>query len=399
MLRVGLTGGIGSGKSTVARRLVEHGAVLVDSDVLAREVVAEGSEGLAEVVAAFGAEVVGPDGELDRPRMATLVFADPAARDRLNAIVHPRVRRRSEQLVAAAPAGAVVVQDVPLLVEGGMAPTFPMVVVVHAEAEVRVRRLVAGRGMPESDARARIAAQADDAERRAAADVLLDNSGSPADLEAAVDALWAGRLVPFAENMRLRRPARGGSPRLVDPDPGWPADAARIAARIEPAAGKRGRGVAHIGSTAISGLPAKDIIDVQLAVDTLADADAIAGALADAGFPNRPEITRDNPKPAQPDPQHWRKRYHASADPGRLVHVHVRELGSPGWRYALLLRDWLRADGAARVEYLALKRRAAAEFAADPDAARYAAAKEPWFDAALPRAERWASDSGWSPAC
>ncbi|MHA6794124.1 dephospho-CoA kinase [Pseudonocardia bannensis] len=397
MLRVGLTGGIGSGKSTVARRLVEHGAVLVDSDALAREVVAAGSEGLAEIVGTFGPELVGPDGELDRPRMASVVFGDPAARDRLNAIVHPRVRRRSDELIATAPDDAIVVQDIPLLVEGRMSPAFPLVVVVHADAEERVRRLVGSRGMPEDDARARLAAQADDADRRAAADVILDNSGTPAELEAAVDELWARRLVPFEENLRLRRTVRSGSPRLVDPDPEWPAQAARLAARIALVAGDRGLGVEHVGSTAVPGLPAKDVIDLQLAVRSLDDADALAGALGEAGFPARPDIDRDRPKPVDPDPEHWAKRFHGGADPGRLVHLHIREAGSAGWRYALLLRDWLRADAGACAEYLAMKRRAERECADDPDPERYAEMKEPWFDAALPRAERWAESSGWRP--
>ncbi len=394
---MGLTGGIGSGKSTVARRLVEHGAVLVDSDALAREVVAAGTDGLAEIVETFGPELVGADGELDRPRMASVVFGDPAARDRLNAIVHPRVRRRSDELIAAAHDDAVVVQDIPLLVEGRMSPAFPLVVVVHADAEERVRRLVGSRGMPEADARARIAAQADDEARRAAADVILDNSGTPAELEAAVDELWTHRLVPFEENLRLRRIVRSGAPRLVDPDPDWPAQAARLAARIALVAGERGLGVEHVGSTAVPGLPAKDVIDLQLSVRSLDDADALAGALSAAGFPTCPDIDRDRPNPVDPDPEHWRKRFHAGADPGRVVHLHVREAGSAGWRCALLFRDWLRADADACAEYLALKRRAERECAGGGDAARYAEMKEPWFDAALPRAEHWAERSGWRP--
>ncbi len=392
MLRVGLTGGIGSGKSTVARRLVERGAVLVDSDVLAREVVAAGSAGLAEVVAAFGEGVLGPDGELDRPALAAVVFDDPAARGRLNRIVHPLVGRRSAELIAAAPADAVVVQDVPLLVEGGMAPLFPLVVVVHVDAEERVRRLVGQRGMPEADARARIAAQADDAQRRAAADVWLVNDGSPADLAAAVDALWAGRLVPFEANLRAGRTAPAAGPVLADPDPGWPAAAARLAARVAAAAGERGRGVAHVGSTAVPGLPAKDVIDLQLGVGSLADADAARAALVAAGFPHRPDIVADTSKDGTVRP----KRYHGSADPGRRVHLHIREVGSPGWRYALLFRDWLRAEPSERAAYLAAKRAAVA--ASNGDMPSYVAAKEPWFDAAAPRAEAWAVSSGWGPS-
>lgn len=394
MLRVGLTGGIGSGKSTAARRLVERGAVLVDSDVLAREVVAAGTPGLDEVVAAFGDNVLTDDGELDRPALASVVFGDPAARERLNAIVHPRVRQRSDALIAQAGEDAVVVQDIPLLVENAMAPLFPLVVVVHTAAEERVRRLVEQRGMPEPDARARISAQADDAARRAAADVWLDNSGATDDLTAAVDDLWAARLVPFEENLRLRRSVRTVVATLVEPDPGWADAAARLCARVAAAAGERGRGVAHIGSTAVPGLPATDVIDLQLGVDTLADADLVRHAVQDAGFPWRPDILEDDPRPAGAQP--WPERFHGSADPGRRVHLHVREVGSPGWRYALLLRDWLRADGSARSEYLQLKRRAQEE--SRHEMSRYVALKEPWFDAASPRAEKWAVSSGWLPS-
>jgi dephospho-CoA kinase len=396
VLRVGLTGGIGSGKSTVARRLVAHGAVLVDSDVLAREVVAPGTDGLAAVVAAFGEGVLDAAGALDRAALAAVVFDDPAARERLNAIIHPRVRVRSVELIASAPADAVVVQDIPLLVESGMAAHFPLVVVVHADAEERVRRLVRLRGMPEADARARIASQASDDARRAAADVWLDNSASESDLEAAVDALWERRLVPFEANLRERRIVSAGPPRLVDPDPDWRAAGERLRARVAAAAGERGRGVAHTGSTAVPGLPAKDVIDLQLGVASLADADAVRDALQDAGFPWHPRIDHDNPKP--PGSPVWPKRVHGSADPGRAVNLHVREVGSPGWRFALLFRDWLRADPAARAEYLAVKRDAAARYAGDPDAARYVEVKEPWFDAALPRAEEWAATSAWVPS-
>ena len=131
-------------------------------------------------------------------------------------------------------------------------------------------------------------------------------------------------------------------------------------------------------------------------MDSLADADAVAADLAAAGFPRRPDVVADEPKPGDPDPARWAKRYHASADPGRLVHLHVRVHGSPGWVYALRMRDWLRADPSARAEYLAVKREAAAESAADPDAAGYVARKEPWFDAADERAAKWAVSAGWS---
>ncbi len=195
MLRIGLTGGIGSGKSTVAARLAELGAVVIDSDLLAREAVAVGSPGLARVVRRFGADVLSPDGSLDRPALGTLVFGDPAALADLNAIVHPLVRARSEELTAAAVADGAraVVQDVPLLVETGLAASYDKVIVVEAPLELRLERL-AGRGLDAETARARIAAQASDEQRRAVADVVLDNSGSVAELAAQVDAAW-GRLV------------------------------------------------------------------------------------------------------------------------------------------------------------------------------------------------------------
>lgn len=188
-MRVGLTGGIGAGKSAVAARLVEHGAVLIDSDVLAREVLAAGTPGLDRVVERFGPGVLDAQGALDRPTLGAIVFTDPQARADLNAIVHPLVRLRSAELAAETPPGALVVHDVPLLVETGQAGSFDLVVVVEADPDVRVARLWADRGMDEEQARARIAAQATDAERRAVADVVLDNSGTREDLLAAVDRL------------------------------------------------------------------------------------------------------------------------------------------------------------------------------------------------------------------
>jgi dephospho-CoA kinase len=169
--------------------------VVVDSDAIAREVVQPGTPGLAAVVDAFGPQVLRPDGALDRPALAAVVFADPAARDRLNGIVHPLIRDRSAALVAAAPPDAVVVHDIPLLVEGGRWDGFDLVLVVEADVVTRLARL-AERGLPEADARARMAAQATDEQRRAAADVVLDNSGTPEELAAQVDEFWAARVAP-----------------------------------------------------------------------------------------------------------------------------------------------------------------------------------------------------------
>lgn len=209
MLKVGLTGGIASGKSEVARRLVERGAVLVDADVLAREAVAPGSEGLAEVIAAFGPGVVADDGGLDRAALGAVVFADPARREELNAIIHPRVRARAAEIVQRAAAEdprAVVVQDIPLLVETGQAGNFDLVVVVDAPDDVRVARLAARNGMSEAEARSRMAAQASRAERLAAADHVIGNTGSVEELRAAVDRLWDDVLVPAASKDAAPRP-------------------------------------------------------------------------------------------------------------------------------------------------------------------------------------------------
>src|SRR5438309_225727 len=153
MLRVGLTGGIGAGKSTVAQRLVELGAALVDADQVAREVVRPGSVGLARLVEQFGAEILDADGALDRSGLGEIVFGDPEARQRLNAILHPLIGQRTAELMAQAPRESVIIHDVPLLVEGGMAPSFPLVVIVHAPESERIRRLVDDRGMTEEAAR------------------------------------------------------------------------------------------------------------------------------------------------------------------------------------------------------------------------------------------------------
>lgn len=198
VLRVGLTGGIGAGKSAVARSLCAHGAVVVDADQLAREVVAPGTDGLAEVVAQFGPAVLDADGALDRGKLAAIVFADDAARARLNAVVHPRVAALFEQRAAEAADDAVLVHDVPLLVENGLAANYDLVIVVEAPLSARLQRL-AGRGLSEAQARERIGAQADDEQRRAVADVVITNAGTLAQLRDQVAQVWRERIQPLRE--------------------------------------------------------------------------------------------------------------------------------------------------------------------------------------------------------
>lgn len=395
VLRVGLTGGIGAGKSAVAQRLAHNGAVIIDADVLSREVVAPGTPGLAEIVEAFGADVLTPAGDLDRPALGAKVFNDEAARRRLEKIIHPRVRARTAELTRSAAPNAIVVNDVPLLVETGLAAAYHLVIVVEADRDLRVRRLEETRGMSREQAVARIAAQADDEQRRAAADVLLINDRSLEDLNDQVDALFRDRLRPFEAHLRLRTSARADRElRIADPDPTWPAQAARLIARIRHAlpAGMPHVDVAHIGSTAVPGLPAKDIIDLMLAVRTLDEADALADRLTAAGFPRRPGEWVDNARGIPGET--WPKRFHGGADPGRTVNLHVRVTGSPGWRFALLMRDHLRAVPEARDEYAAAKIAWAQRLT---DRYSYAEAKEPWFDTEARAADDWAEDTGWQP--
>ncbi len=191
---MGLTGGIGAGKSAVAERLAAHGAIVIDADRLAREVVAAGTDGLAEVVRTFGPDIRAKDGSLDRPALARRVFHDDAARRTLQNIIHPRVRARTAELVAAAPPDAVVVNDVPLLVEANLQNAYEVVIVVLADEETRIDRLVRDRGMSRDEATARIRAQATDEQRRAVADVVIVNDGSLDELHRQVDDVWRSRL-------------------------------------------------------------------------------------------------------------------------------------------------------------------------------------------------------------
>jgi len=195
VLRAGLTGGIGSGKSEVAKRLAALGAVIIDADVAARAVLASGTPGLARVAEAFGAGVLGPDGTLDRERLGAIVFRDPASRATLNAIVHPLVgqwmRAADRAAVEAAHGDVIIVHDVPLLAENRRAGDFDLVIVVDVPPELQLERLVSQRGMTPDQARARLAAQASRGQRLAVADLVIDNSGTLADLDRRVAEVWA----------------------------------------------------------------------------------------------------------------------------------------------------------------------------------------------------------------
>jgi dephospho-CoA kinase len=384
MLRIGLTGGIGAGKSTVSAAFAECGGIIVDGDVIAREVVEPGTEGLSRLVEAFGEDILLPDGALNRPALAARAFVDDAKRATLNGIVHPLVARRREEILDAVHEDAVVVEDIPLLVETGLAPLFPLVVVVTADTETRVTRVVA-RGMDEADARARIKAQAPEAERRAIADVLLENSGSQGELVEEARDVWYNRVLPLAHNIRMRHCAPAVY-RLVPYQPTWPDDARRILKRIEMACGAKALRIDHIGSTAVPGMDAKDVIDIQVTVASLDVADGINDAMANVGYPRLDHITSDTPHTE--DPAMWRKRIHCAADPGRPANIHVRVDGWPAQQFALLFRDWLAANPGVQEDYLAAKRRALSA----PD---YAEAKEPWFADAYERAWEWANSTGW----
>jgi dephospho-CoA kinase len=348
VLRIGLTGGIGAGKSSVTATFAQCGGVIVDADVIAREVVEPGTAGLAALVAAFGDDILAADGTLDRPALAAKAFQDDEARKTLNGIVHPLVGKRRAEIIAAVPEDAVVVEDIPLLVESGMAPLFPLVVVVYADADLRVSRLVEQRGMTEADARARIAAQADDEQRRAAADVWLDNSGTPEALAERAREVWKDRIVPFARNLSAGRVA--AAPQRTTPArPDWPSQAERIVARVKTACGAKALRVDHVGPTAVPGRAARDIIDIQVTVEALSAADEVAEGLLAAGYP-RTDGIRDAAMPDArstvecfdhaDDPGVWRKRVHASADPGRPTDVALRVDGWPNQQYALLLVAW-----------------------------------------------------------
>lgn len=402
MLRIGLTGGIGSGKSTVSEELARLGADLIDADKIARQVVEPGSEGLDAIEREFGSEVIAGDGSLDRAALAGIVFSDTARLKALEAITHPLIGKETARRFAEAAPDAIVVHDMPLLVETGQTDGYHLMVVVDTPEDVRLHRLVELRGMPEADARARIKAQATDEQRRAVADVLLDNSGDRDGLIAQIHQLWENRLVAYRDNVGADRGVRRpDTVAICDPNPRWTHDAARWIARIRhqlDAAGFDGMAVDHIGSTSVEGLPAKDVLDLQLRVPSLdvCAEDSFTQALRAAGVVEvRPN--QDDPQPWAPNPEDWRKFYANGADPARVVHLHIRAADGEAAKLALQFRDWLRANPDERDEYAAMKRELASKHPGGTPETKndYVEAKEPWFAHALPKARAWAEASGW----
>lgn len=291
MLRVGLSGGIGSGKSTVARALADHGAVVIDADRLAREVVEPGTPGLEAIATRFGSGILAADGSLDRPALGQVVFGEPAARRDLEQITHPLIAERTRELIEAAPPGSIVVHDVPLLVEVGYAPRYHLVIIVGASRATRLERLVTLRGMDRADAEQRIDAQASDEQRRAVADVWLENQGSVPELRAATETLYAERLAPFLANLEQ------GVGLETHEVPG-PVEVERLTARLEHVLGDDVDGPLELD-------PGTDSLLVPLAAGV--SSEGVTETLARAGFPA------------------VGSGRHASADPGRPVVLTLRE--------------------------------------------------------------------------
>ncbi|UVI34467.1 dephospho-CoA kinase [Brevibacterium spongiae] len=378
MLRIGLTGGIGAGKSTVSNMLVEHGAVLVDADVIAREVVAPGQPLLEQLADAFGPQVLDDSGALDRPALAAAAFVDAEHTARLNGLMHPAIRDRTAEHFARHADAQIIVHDVPLLVENSMTPAYHLNLLVDVPAEVRLQRLIDSRGMDREDAEARISRQADDDTRRRACDVSIDNSGSVAETEATVAELIASRIRPFAENLALERRAARPALGLTAPENAdWAGDAARIIAKLRHGTGEE-FAIEHIGSTSVPGLAAKDVIDLQVLVPDLTAARDLAPRLAELGYPGAEMSDHLGERSTEGN---W---FHANTDPGRAVNLHLRTADSVGARFARAFRDLLIEDAGERERYLQLKcdRIAEAKANGETDAEMiraYAESKEPYF--------------------
>lgn len=378
MLRIGLTGGIGAGKSTVSAMLVEHGAVLVDSDRIAREVVEPGQPLLEKLAEAFGPQVLHSDGSLDRQALAAAAFVDSDHTARLNGLMHPAIRDRTAEHFARHADAEIVVHDVPLLVENDMTPAYHLNLLVDVPAEVRLQRLMDSRGMGRDDAAARISRQADDDTRRAACDVTIDNSGPVDETKAAVARLIESRIRPFAANLTAGRWAPRTVLDLVDPaDADWSGDAQRVVAKLRHGTADEFT-VEHIGSTSVPGLPAKDVIDLQLLVPDLIAARELEPRLAELGYPGTEMSDHLGEGGTEP------KWFHANTDPGRAVNLHVRTADSVGAHFARAFRDLLTEDAWERERYLQVKRELTAEAkaagATDAQMTRtYAESKELYF--------------------
>lgn len=339
---VGLTGGIGAGKSTVTAVLEEDGAVIVDADRIAREIVEPGTPGLAMLVAEFGDDIVGPDGSLDRAALAARAFVDADRTAALNAITHPLIGERTAELFGTAPADAIVVHDMPLLVEGAMTPAYQLVIVVDTPAEIRLRRLVDQRGMPEEDALARMSRQATDEARRAEADVLIENSGDRESVRDVARKLVDLRLRPFEHNLRTATPVVGD--RTVVPfRPEWDSEARRACARLRHCLGDAATRIDHVGPTAVEGLDAPDILDLQVTVRDTEAVDRARQLLVDAGYVR----DRSSERPLL----HW-------CDPARPLEISILAEEDPDHELALVMSQVIGGNPDVRTEYVEILRRA-----------------------------------------
>lgn len=385
MLQVAVTGGIGSGKSTVVAAFAGLGAFVVDADQLAREVVAPGTPGLRSIVDRFGKEIL--DGEaLDRAGLARIVFADRSALHDLEQITHPLIRQRYEEIVSEAPSDSIIIHEVPLLVEKDLARQYQLTINVETLLDVRRARLEQ-RGLTPSDIDARLGLQVSDEERRSRCDVTMTNNEEPSSLQNKLHDLWRNRIKPFGENLALNRLApRQARAEILPYQSEWPNAAARLIERLEyqlPDAH-----IAHVGSTSVPGLGAKDVIDIQVSVSELND--RYDDPMRRAGFVLNPDVNRDVPRPSAAE-EVWAKRFYQSCDPARPANVHMRVFGSPGERYALLFPQWLRAHAEAARDYEEFKRELAMGTASTGE---YAEAKEGWFSAAEADLLKWAEGTG-----
>lgn len=391
LLHIGLTGGIGAGKSTVAAIFAELGAQIIDADKLAHEVLEPGSSALAEIGEVFGSEFINSAGELERGALGAYVFNNPEQLKKLNAIVHPAVAKLTKDRVAELPADAVIVHDVPLIAENDLKANYHLVFVAQCPQQIRMDRLTQERGMSLENARSRIAAQANDEQRRKIADALIPTHGSIETTRAAVEKLWQERVLPMQRNMMQNtRSPHSPQVRLLPnpPEPrSWQVQAQQLMDRIIVVLKDVGLQVGtdftvdHIGSTAIGGIWAKDVLDVQLQVINESAQERISQALIAGGFPGQPAF--DYAKSGWPAGAGNRvpKMFHANADPAREVHIHIRAVDSLAASYALNFVKLHRQSLIQRDRYAQLK---AQLLRTTANRAEYADRKEAYFDDVWP---------------